>query len=152
MPILCVVIARAQDQQRFLFGLLAIASVLLVSNIAVSQVMEDEQQIVTHLKVTTITPTRDGGKSTRSLETEIVAEAEIEKLLQLAKTADVTVETRMENEFRRVVVIESRDLAETRKVLAAFENTGLHNIFNSYIFDSKTMHNSCEYRRITEPS
>ncbi len=117
----------------FLLGLLMLAGSLLVSNSAVSKDADEVQQIVTHLTVTTITPAGNGGVNTKSLETEIVAESEIKILLQLAETADVEVETHMENDYRRVVVIESSDLAETRKVLAAFENTGLDHLYNNRV-------------------
>lgn len=121
-------------------GLLVLAGSLLISNAATGEDSEEVQQIVTDLTVTTITRTDDGEVSTRSLKTEIIAEPEIGELLRLAKTANVRLETYMENEFRRIVVIESSDLTETRKVLAAFENTGLHNIFNSRVIRDTGQH------------
>ncbi len=95
-------------------------SVFFVSNIAMSQVTTDEQKIVNHLTITTIE-----GDSKREAITEFIGEPEAQKLIRLAEKADVTLDTHMEGEYRRVIVIESTNMEETRKVVAAFENTAM---------------------------
>ncbi len=127
--------------RHFVFlGVLGIACVLFAANVAVSEVAADERPIATQLAVTTITSSEDSEKNTRSLNTEFVGEPEVEKLLELAKTADVRLSVHMDGEFRRVISIESEDMAETRKVLAAFENTGLDHILNSRVIRDTGRH------------
>ncbi len=114
-----------------LLGVFTVVSVVLVSNVAISQVVPDERQIVTHLTLEVVTTASDGSIDRRSIVTEFAGEPEVRKLLDLARTADVTLDTRMENEFRRVIKIESSDLAEVHKVMAAFEGTGMEFIRDS---------------------
>lgn len=101
-------------------SIMLFTSIFFLSNIAMSQVPTDERQIVNHLTITTIE-----GDSRREAITEFIGEPEAMKLIRLAENADVTLDTHMEGEYRRVIVIESTDMAETRKVVAAFENTAM---------------------------
>ena len=97
------------------FGLLAIVSFLLVSNVAASNADETEQQILTHLTVKTVTTGDNGEKSTRSIETQFIGEPEVKQLFESAAGASVTVNTRMVNETLRIIEIESVAPDETRK-------------------------------------
>ncbi len=100
--------------------LMLCTSIFFVSNIAMGQATTDEQQIVNHLTITTIE-----GDSKREAITEFIGEPEVKKLIRLAEKADVRLDTRMEGQYRRVIVIESADMDETRKVVAAFKNTAM---------------------------
>lgn len=117
----------------FCFGFLAIASLLLVSNIAASKSADSERQIVTDLTVKIVTTESDGAKSTRSVETQFIGEPEVEKFLRFAEAANVTVDSHMANDLLRIIVLESDNIAETEKVLAAFQGTGLQNIYDFMI-------------------
>jgi len=123
-----------------LLALLIVSSVVLASNISAGDEAENERQIVTDLTVKTVMTRSDGAINTKSIKTEVIAEDEIKKMLEIAESADVKIETHMENDYLRVVLIESVDMAETLKVLAAFENTGLHILFSNNIYQGTGEH------------
>jgi len=101
-----------------ILALILVTSFVFVSNIAVSQETTADRQIINHLTITTIE-----ANSKRESITEFIGEPEVQKLLRLGEAADVTIDVHMDGDFRRVIVIKSTDMDETRKVLAAFENT-----------------------------
>ena len=105
--------------------ILSLVSAILVSNIAVGDAPKDEPKIVNHLIAISHTAT-----GTRSIESEFIGEDVAEDILRAAKAADVSLDTYMENDHRRVIRIDGSDSDELIQVLAAFENTGVERVLS----------------------